>query len=212
MQVCLCFLDQIQLLTNNKNYVVKGLATRLASTRPSPATEMLRHQKMNAIISASNEKYSSSVINRCYGGFGLSNFAMDLYRKRFMEKFSKVFKDSDQYISRDDSILVDIVKEFPERVSCRHSKLLLLHYPSKYDGFFRFWEDDGDEYGKINVEAYKLHNIKVIALSTLNADEKVQRINTVLDDLCEDARVLDEDDLPLMPLEVPLGTTWRIRS
>ena len=158
---------------------------------------MLQYQEMKAIIDYSEGNYSASVLNRCYGGFAVSDFAMDLYGKRYKEKFGKEFKDSNQDLRRDDAILIDLVKEYPDRVSRSYSKLMLAYYPKKYHGFFRCFEEDGNEYGDINVEAYKLYNINAIVKSTLNDDSnKIQQINAVLDDPCEDACVRDDDEPP----------------
>lgn len=78
------------------------------------------------------------VINRCYGGFGLSDMAVDLYKKR------TGITDPDWWIneiSRDDTVLVDIVEELGDTVDTRFSKLTIVEVPDdvrwtieEYDG------------------------------------------------------------------------------
>ena len=203
--ICFCFRHQIQCIINFKNDVVKrpvGHVAQLASIHASPL-----QQEMNSFKDQHKEKFSSAVINNCYGGFGLSDFAMDLYCKRYKEKFGKEFKIEDEDgcvpgdddIARDDPILVDLVKENPNKVDGDHASLRIVNYPRKYDGFFRFSEYDGTEIGYINVDAYKVRTIHDIITSALNADKKVQKISAVLDDPCEDAdvRMPFEDDLSI---------------
>ena len=78
------------------------------------------------------------VINRCYGGFGLSQAARELLAQRkniSMEKFN-IFD-----IRRDDKDLVAVVQELGAEVNTVHSELKIVEIPEdvkwyidEYDG------------------------------------------------------------------------------
>jgi hypothetical protein len=78
------------------------------------------------------------VINRCYGGFGLSQVARELLAQRkniSMEKFN-IFD-----IRRDDKDLVAVVQELGAEVNTVHSELKIVEIPEdvkwyidEYDG------------------------------------------------------------------------------
>lgn len=160
--------------------------TPLVATRAPPSA-----QAQNVKQEKPKRKYIAAVISPRYGGFGVSEFAMQLYRKRYEKKFCKKFEGDDYDISREDSILVDLVKEFPDKVSGRYAKLVVVYYLSKYEGCFSIGEYDGNESCDIDVGAYKLRTINTLAKSTLTTNEKVRKINAILDDPCLDAEVLD---------------------
>lgn len=82
-----------------------------------------------------------------------------------------------------------IIKEFPCQVSGEYAKLVVVYYPRKYDGFFDISEYDGLERGFIDKSAYMLSNIKRILTSTLSADEKVKKIDEVINGSYDDAKV-----------------------
>jgi len=78
------------------------------------------------------------VINRCYGGFGLSEDALTEFKNR------KGITDSDFWeldIDRDDPVLVQLVEEMGEAVDSRYSELKVVDIPDdvewtimEYDG------------------------------------------------------------------------------
>lgn len=78
------------------------------------------------------------VINRCYGGFGLSDDAMTEFKNR------KGITDPDFWeynIARDDPVLVDIVETFGKDANGAYSKLKVVEIPDdvewtvmEYDG------------------------------------------------------------------------------
>jgi len=171
------------------NYREAVLKDPVVPAGPHPVT--LVPQKKQA-VKVPKEKakgnFSAAVINACYGGFGVSDFAMQLYRIRYEKKYGKKYEgESGRRIGRKDPILIDLVKEFPTQVSGQYSKLQIVYYPSKFDGFFRVSEYDGLEKGFIDETAYMLANIDRIASSTLDADTKVKQIQAVLNDSYADA-------------------------
>lgn len=77
------------------------------------------------------------VINRCYGGFGLSDEAIILYE----QKTGKT-KVAYWMIPRDDKDLVKVVRELGDRANGKHAKLKIVSIP---DGV----EWDVDDYDGI---------------------------------------------------------------
>jgi hypothetical protein len=81
------------------------------------------------------------VINRCHGGFSLSQEAEALYKER------KGITDPDWYywnLERDDLILVDIVNELGEAANGRYAELAIVDIPDDVD--FQIEEYDGKEW------------------------------------------------------------------
>jgi hypothetical protein len=78
------------------------------------------------------------VINRCYGGFGLSTMAEVAYK----ERANITDPDWSPYqIDRDDPILVHLVEELMDDVDSQYSKLKIVAIPddvkweiAEYDG------------------------------------------------------------------------------
>ena len=78
------------------------------------------------------------VINRCYGGFGLSKMAEDLYKER------KGITDPNWYyfdMTRDDPVLVEIVEQYGVEADNSYSDLAVVEIPDdvqwhieEYDG------------------------------------------------------------------------------
>ena len=148
--------------------------------------------QVKAVRETPKGKYIAAVISPCYGGYGVSKFAMGLYHKRYKKAYGKKFEGSPFHIIREDSILVDLVEEFPEKVSGEHAKLEVVFYHSKYDGFFEVGDYDGYENGYIDVSAFKLHTIGTIAESSIEAEEKVKEIAAIVKDACLDAEVISQ--------------------
>ena len=93
------------------------------------------------------------VINACYGGFGLSREACELYAERMglnVGKFNDTwgfFENGDFYdrqIPRDDSVLVSIVEELGEKASSRYSNLRVVEIPDGVE--WEIEEYDGNEW------------------------------------------------------------------
>jgi len=78
------------------------------------------------------------VINRCYGGFGLSNIAI---------KMLKNIKNDNNFdvrgVDRTDKDLIDIVEKLGEKANGIHSKLKIITIPDLID--YEITEYDGYE-------------------------------------------------------------------
>ena len=81
------------------------------------------------------------VINRCFGGFGLSQEAEELFKER-AGITDKHWYFSD--ISRDDPILVQLVEELGQKVNTRFSDLVIVDIPDDVD--WDVAEYDGSEW------------------------------------------------------------------
>ena len=88
------------------------------------------------------------VINKCYGGFGLSKKAKEMYKER------KGITDKNFYdgrITRIDKDLVAIVKELGEEANGKYASLEIVNIPDDDDIQYAISDYDGIEtvyYGK----------------------------------------------------------------
>ena len=79
------------------------------------------------------------VINKCYGGFGLSKEAIDLYKTKVgMEEDEPLFVYD---IERDDPDLIEVIEELGEKAEDDCAKLKIVEIPDgvkwmieEYDG------------------------------------------------------------------------------
>lgn len=86
-------------------------------------------------------KMTKVVINRCFGGFGLSQEAEELFKER-AHITDKNWYYSD--IARDDPILVQLVEELGQKVNTRYSDLVIVDIPDDVD--WDVAEYDGSEW------------------------------------------------------------------
>lgn len=93
------------------------------------------------------------VVNKCYGGFGLSKQAVELYAERKGLKVGDwnaswgFFENGDFYdreIPRDDPTLVAIVEELGAAASSQYSDLKIVNVPD--DVNWTIEEYDGNEW------------------------------------------------------------------
>jgi hypothetical protein len=76
-------------------------------------------------------------INRCYGGFGLSEKALNLYNEK-----TKTEIDYSRDIDRADPILIEVLELLGDEANTRFSKLKIVEIPdgveweiAEYDGY-----------------------------------------------------------------------------
>lgn len=81
------------------------------------------------------------VINECYGGFGLSDEAVEKYMA-LSGQTEKDFAHRD--IPRDDPYLVQVVRELGEKANGSHAKLKIVEIPG--DVSWHIAEYDGNEW------------------------------------------------------------------
>ena len=117
------------------------------------------------------------MINECYGGFSVSNSAINEYRKRCPEKEAVCNYDVD----RDDAVMIQIFKEMGERANGKHAQIKLQQIPARYARHYSIGEYDGLEHVVIHYNAYKIHAAKeILSDKNLTKSEKLTRISTVL--------------------------------
>ncbi|MCA2590205.1 MAG: hypothetical protein IM509_05495 [Microcystis sp. M31BS1] len=81
------------------------------------------------------------VINRCYGGFDLSEEAQELYLKlKNITSYSTVEYFYDHHLNRHDPILVSVVKQLGDRANGSFADLKVVEVQGRYrineyDGF-----------------------------------------------------------------------------
>lgn len=83
----------------------------------------------------------SIVINDCYGGFGLSDRALDEYKKMLGITDPKFF---DRDIPRDDPYLVKIVRNLGMSANGRHANLKIVEIPGDVEWIIQDY--DGAEW------------------------------------------------------------------
>ena len=82
------------------------------------------------------------VINKCYGGFGLSREAINLYKaKSGMCKNDEVYAHD---IERDDPILIEIIEELGEKAEGVCARLKIVEIPDNVN--WTIEEYDGKEW------------------------------------------------------------------
>lgn len=78
------------------------------------------------------------VLNKCYGGFGLSDRALSLYNKKAKTNISWA-----RDIDRSDPVLIKVVEMLGEEVNTRFSELKIVEIPDGVD--WEITEYDGIE-------------------------------------------------------------------
>lgn len=123
----------------------------------------------------SNEEEIEILYNNCYGGWGLSIKAKELYKLR---------QGNFNFDIRDDPILVQIYKELGTDFDGKFSKTKIRKIPKKYKNYYYISEYDGIECVNIDYTKYKLdnlyNNIKEILQSNINNDIKINEIEKII--------------------------------
>lgn len=91
------------------------------------------------------------VVNRCYGGFGLSKSAQELYAEKKGIALGKYQKSYDSYdevhtwdIARDDPVLVEVVEALGDRANGGYADLEVVEIPDDVE--WTIQEYDGNEW------------------------------------------------------------------
>jgi hypothetical protein len=120
------------------------------------------------------------MVNMCFGGFGLSQAAMDEYRRRCPSSF---FADRDCDIPRHDAVMVQIVKDLgSEAASARHASVQLRRIPSEYVRHYTIEEYDGMESVALDRAGYVLDAARAILRdrAPMTKAERLARLAAVL--------------------------------
>ena len=120
--------------------------------------------------------------NACYGGFGFSPAALELYQTYNPTKF-KMEPD------RTDPIMIRVVKELGDRANSTFSSIKITKIPKKFQNHFEISEYDGSECVVINHRKYQIDRVREILNLNSAAKEKLKMIH----DLIKDCEQYDSD-------------------
>lgn len=129
--------------------------------------------------------FKEFLINKSYGGFGYSQIAVDEYNRRMIDinpTFKPIRTQTPDYqdISRDDPIMVQIVKDLGEQANDRWSRLEIIKVPYDYYTSIEIQEYDGLEKWTINFSKYKLHKIEKLLFSDIPDYEKISKMYSII--------------------------------
>ncbi len=133
-----------------------------------------------------------TIINVCYGGFGLSKEAIKLYLQRTNkceEKYHDEYYGEYYNDTREDPIMIAILKEIgSKRASGKHAKLAIAHIPIKFKNSFSISEYDGWEGIEIDFARYKLMAISDLVSKdpTLSTNNQLI-LDIIKEDTCRDS-------------------------
>ena len=138
---------------------------------------------MPNIFSKPTEEATLGVaINRCYGGFNLSDKAVEELRKRISDPKiqSYSFQSYNDEYRRHHPVLIEVIKELGEEANGPFSKIEIDYIEEKYKDHYSVKEYDGMECVDIRYHNYQMDKIKEIIKSDIDNDEKVRKITEVL--------------------------------
>ena len=140
------------------------------------------------------------LVNRCFGGFGLSRLALEKMNKRmrkwrqFMIMIRECVPDSLigeevlpldlfklilnlQHDERTDPVAIQIVKEMGEKANGLFSRIEIAEFPRKYENYYTVSDYDGKETIYVAKREYQLNLIKTIIIDqSTSSDEKIDEI------------------------------------
>jgi len=123
----------------------------------------------------SPEEEMDVLINDCYGGWGMSDKAKELYKLRKTE-------NSNNYLTRrSDPTLIQIYKELCDEFDGKYSKTGIEKIPKKYENHYSISEYDGLETVEIDYTLYELDNLKknikeIVENNSIDNDEKINQV------------------------------------
>ena len=91
--------------------------------------------------------------NGCYGGWGISDKAKELYTSR------QIKNDTYYLRRRSNTILVQIYKELGNEFDDKYSKTKIEKIPKKFENYYYITEYDGLETVEIDYTKYELDNL-----------------------------------------------------
>jgi hypothetical protein len=121
-------------------------------------------------------------VNKCYGGFSLSEKAVEILRTRLgdpkIQSYS--FEDSDGKFSRHNPVLIEVINELGEEADGPFAKIVVVYIEEKYKGFYSISEYDGMEGVKINYNKFSNAEIKQILYSEDDDSTKIQKMKEII--------------------------------
>ena len=127
------------------------------------------------------EESTGVLLNRCYGGFTISDEAIELFNKRSDTPFELMYDINRGNLKmRTDELLLQILYEIgSNRFSGTCSSISQKCMLSKYKEHYQINDYDGCESLIIHYDKYKLDSIYKIIDSTLSSDDKIFEIHKI---------------------------------
>jgi hypothetical protein len=130
--------------------------------------------------------------NECYGGFGISKEALELYNKKRLQQNpdAEIIK-TDCFFGRTDPILLEVYHEMngdtcdkSEGFNGRFARVRVEKIPAKYKNCYYIDEYDGSETVDINYKKLEVIELKEIANDeTLTYEERIRKIQAYTHDI-----------------------------
>ena len=117
--------------------------------------------------------------NACYGGFSLSNLAVDMYLERCGYVYCKYYVSNE--LKRDNLDMIHVVKQLGSKANGKCADIKIACIPPKYRHHYGVSEYDGYESICIDTNAYIVDSIRNI-LSLDACDDKLAHICQIIDE------------------------------
>jgi hypothetical protein len=144
---------------------------------------------MPSVLSKPTEEHTIGVaVNRCYGGFSLSEKAVEILRTRMGDpkiqsySFQSYYSDDDDdgRYSRRHPVLIEVINELGEEADGPFAEIDVEYIEEKYKRFYSISEYDGMEGVKINYNKFTNHEIKQILYSEDDDSTKIQKMKQII--------------------------------
>jgi hypothetical protein len=141
---------------------------------------------MPSVLSKPTEEHTIGVaVNRCYGGFSLSEKAVEMLRTRLGDPKIKSYSfdscyDGDDGYCRHHPVLIEVINELGEEADGSFAEIEIDYIEEKYKGFYSISEYDGMEGVKINYNKFTNHEIIRIIKMDLDDTQKVLMIKAIV--------------------------------
>jgi hypothetical protein len=118
--------------------------------------------------------------NKKYGGWTISDKAMELYKLRTTNNLDSYFH------KRNDTILIQIFKELGNEFDDKkYSRTLIKKIPKKYEDYYYISEYDGLETVNIDYTKYELDNLKknikeILENNNFDNNEKINQFKKMI--------------------------------
>jgi hypothetical protein len=134
------------------------------------------------------EEFIEILYNTSYGGWGISDKAIELYKLRNVNDNSMALEyECHELLSRTDPILIQIYNELGDEMNTKCCKIRIKKIPKKYENYYYISEYHGRESIAIDFTNYKLDTvyskITEILQSTNNNDIKIIKIEEFMSTL-----------------------------
>ena len=117
--------------------------------------------------------------NACYGGFSLSNLAVEMFLQNCGYVYCKFYLS--KRIERDNVHMIHIVKQLGSKANGKYADIKIACIPPKYRHHYGVSEYDGYESICIDTNAYKVDSVRNI-LNNDACDDKLAHICQIIDE------------------------------